>query len=437
MTGLADMKRPLSCAQECRFDAPPGSAVWNVSFALRLEGRLVPEILERALSEIVCRHHILRSEIRVEGGARYLAVCDATRVDLPSMDLEAAADPELEIRRRWADEAGRPFDFPRGPLFRFRLLRADDVRHVLLLTFHHSVLDGRWSFSIFVRELHVLYEAFEQGRPPFLSDLSIQYYDFARAQRQRYSGSGLAPVLARWRARFADAPRSLRLPADRPRPSTPTFRGDAITVMLALGLSKRLKQVCRRERATLFEALLTAWTAVLGDVTGQNKIVVGTAIATRSHPGTKDLIGNFVNFLPLLVDVSGTPEFSEHLRRVRAAVLDACEDPELPIELLVSALAPAIASGGLPQVLFAWHGPLSLPNRISNLRVSMLHPGSLTPTCKTDIHVHIADEHPGPIVLEVEFSTDLFDRKTIERLIGLYREKLETVAAGSTAREAL
>ncbi len=435
LSELAPTESVLSFAQEGRFHAPAGSPAWNIPFALRIEGQLAPILLERCLGEIVRRHQILRSEIRTVGGRSILITCDFALPSLPLVDveplLETVRDRDEEVLRLQIAEAGTPFDFPQKPLFRFKLLRLREAEYLLLLTFHHSVFDGRWSLAVLMRELRVLYEAFEQRRSSPLPELSLQYYDHAAWEREKYRGDALERTLARWRTRFADAPRVLALPTDRPRPPIRTFRGGCQTFTLSGPMTRALKSLSRKEGVTLFMTLLTAFKVLLYHASAQTKVVVGTAVATRNRPGTRDLIGNFVNFLPVLTDLSGNPSFGAVLGRVREALLEAYADPELPFEALVAALDPASDRSRPPlcQVFFAWHGPTPAPQRFSGLTVNLLHSGILTQSCKVDMHVHLAEERENEVTVEVEYCADLFGSKTVAWFLNRYQRLLEVAVA--------
>lgn len=435
MSKSAPVQSVASFAQDGRFHAPRGSPVWNIPFALRIEGQLALAVLERCLGEIVRRHQILRSEIRNVGGRALLVLCEYAPPSLPYVDieplLETVSDRDEELRRILVAEACTPFDYPRAPLFHFKLLRVRQTEHLLLLTFHHSVFDGRWSLSVLMRELHALYEAYEKGLPSPLPELALQYSDHAAHERDKYRGDTLERALAQWRARFAGVRRALALPTDYARPPRRTFRGGCLVFTLPAFTTRALKSLSRSQGATLFMTLLAAFKVLLHGAGAQAKIVVGTAVATRNRAETRGLIGNFVNFLPILTDLSGNPGFTAVIGRVRRAVLEACADTELPFEALVAALDPDPnpARPPLCQVFFAWHGPTPPELHFCGLTVSLEDRGMLTNSCKADLHVHLGENRDNEITVELEYCTDLFETETAARLLNGYRHLLELAAA--------
>src|SRR5919112_159531 len=201
----------------------PGTPTYNTSKDERLTGRLDPRALERSLEEIVRRHETLRTTFTAVDGSpvQVIAPASATPTTLPLIDLSGLpqAEREAEARRLAREEARRPFDLERGPLFRAKLLRLGEQEHVLLVTMHHIVSDG-WSTGIIWRELGSLYNTFSSREPTSspLPELPIQYADYAIWQREWLRGEVLAEQLDYWKLQLAGvAP--LQLPTDRPRPA--------------------------------------------------------------------------------------------------------------------------------------------------------------------------------------------------------------------------
>src|SRR5262245_42650216 len=239
---------PLSYAQERLWflqQLAPDSPYYNVPMALRLHGALDVEALERSLREIVRRHEALRTRYARLGRGVVQAVDE--QVDLR---LEVAPATEDEIAELAGEEARRLFDLERGPLVRARLLELGAEEHVLLLSMHHIVSDG-WSMGVLVRELSTLYEASVEGRESRLPELPVQYADYAEWQRTWLSGEELERQLGYWRERLTDLP-PLVLPADRARPAVQTHRGQTLRLDLTTDLTRKLRELSRREGVTLF-----------------------------------------------------------------------------------------------------------------------------------------------------------------------------------------
>ncbi|HSU18095.1 MAG TPA: amino acid adenylation domain-containing protein, partial [Longimicrobium sp.] len=429
---------PLSFSQERLWfidRLEPGSAAYNLPMAWRLEGALDVAALQRALGEIVRRHEALRTVFAEADGSPVQVIAPFGAFALPVEDLSGLgeADRESAVGRRAGEEARRAFNLSAGPLFRAALLRLGEEDHVLLLSMHHVVSDG-WSMGVLFRELSALYAAYREGRESPLPELPVQYADYAVWQRGQLAGEALERQLSYWRERLSGAPELLDLPTDHPRPAVRSFRGAHEQIELPLELLERLQALGRSEGATLFMVLLGAFQVLLGRYAGSDDVVVGSPIAGRTRGEVEALIGFFVNTLVLRTDLSGDPSFREVVGRVREATLGAYAHQEVPFEKLVAELQPerSLTHTPLFQVMFTVQnaeggGDDGLPG----LKVSGL--GGEHASARFDLSLTFAATPEG-LRGGVNYSTDLFERGTIERMLGHLGRVLEQVGADADAR---
>jgi hypothetical protein len=218
----------------------PGNAFYNVASAYRLTGVLDVDALESAVNTLLTRHEVLRTTFRAEDGRPRQVVGPEDTIELPVEETGG----EEQARRVARAEAVAPFDLEHGPMMRTRLLRLSPGDHVLLITMHHIVSDG-WSTGILLRELSTLYAAFRDGVDQPLAPLAVQYADFAAWQRGWLDGEVLRSQLDYWRDTLADAPASLELPTDRPRPAMLSYRGDRVSFSVPSGLHQALRDLSR------------------------------------------------------------------------------------------------------------------------------------------------------------------------------------------------
>ncbi len=426
---------PLSFAQQrlwfmeqLQSGGASGGALYNLLLAARLSGPLDPERLALALEVVARRHESLRTSFPVVDGQPVQAIAPAGPVPLPVVSLER----EEEVRQRIAAEARRPFDLAGGPLLRCELLRLGDSDHVLLASLHHTVCDG-WSIGLFERELGAVYEALSRGEEPALPDLPVQYADYSVWQREWLAGEILEREVAWWRGRLDGMPAAIELPADRPRPPVQSFRGARLPFEVAAERSAALRAFGRRRGSTLFMVLLAAFDTLLHRYTGEERLTVGTPTANRGAVEVEPLIGNFANTLIVPVALDGNPPFGELLDRVRDASLAAFAHQDLPFELLVEALSPRrdLSHNPLFQVLFGLHGLPPRRDRLGDLGLAPLPVES--GSARFDLALDLMD---GPEGLRgaFEYSTDLFDASTLERLRGHLGTLLEGVLAEPEAR---
>ncbi|HZF13819.1 MAG TPA: amino acid adenylation domain-containing protein, partial [Thermoanaerobaculia bacterium] len=430
---------PLSFAQERLWfiDRLTGTSAYNLPLALSLEGDLSPAALEAALAEIVRRHGSLRTTFVLagEGDTPVQIVALPAPWRLPRVDLAVLPAPrrDAEVRRLAGENARRPFDLGRGPLLRAVLLRLgtpEDSRHILLLTLHHIVSDG-WSMGILVAEVVPLYRAALTHRPSPLPELPTQYTDFARWQRQWLAGAVLEEQLAYWRERLADIPAELELPLDHPRPAERSYRGDRLPFRIEAGPARLLKSLIQKAEATPFMGLLAVFQALLARITGADDVAVGAPIANRTRREVEGLVGFFVNTLVLRTDLAGVPSFRALLARVREVTVGAFAHQDLPFERLVEELGPerSLARNPLFQVMFALEntpmGSLDLPG----LRLAAVE-GEL-PFAQFDLTLTLRELPGGSagLVGDLEYSSDLFHRTTVARLVGHFQTLLAAAVA--------
>nr|QEO74619.1 AMP-dependent synthetase and ligase [uncultured bacterium] len=432
-----DGELPLSFVQQ-RFwfldQLMPGSAAYNIPTAVRLRGALDADALERSFDEVVRRHEVLRTTFAADGGRPRQVIADELKLRLTHVDLSAHPDDEreAEARRLALGEAREPFDLARGPLLRAKLLRHSEDEHVLLFTMHHIVSDG-WSAGVLVRELTTIYEAFTEGRESPLAELPIQYVDFAVWQREWLRGEVLERRLEYWRKQFAGRLPVLDLPTDRPRPPVPTDRGAVRHLALPAGLAEEARALSRGESVTLFMLLLAVFNVLLHKYSRQEDILVGSSIANRNHVETEGLIGLLINTLVLRTDLSGDPTFRELLARVREVSLGAYAHQDMPLEQILDELRPEWDASRAPvfQVAFQLQN-FRLPSvELKGLTLSPLT-GDVG-TAKFDLSMTLV-ETPEGLSASLEYSTDLFEAETIERMLGHYRTLLEAVVADPRAR---
>jgi amino acid adenylation domain-containing protein len=428
---------PASSAQERLWffhQLDPGGSVLNVPHPLRLTGPLQPAALAAALIEIARRHAALRTSFAYgEGGLRQ-RIAPAAEVPLPLTDLGALppSQREMEALRLMEEEAQRPFDLATGPLWRSRLLRLDAEDHRLLLTFHHTISDG-WSTDVLNRDLAALYPAAAAGAASPLPEPTLQYADFAAWQRRWLDVDALAPQLAYWRRQLAGMPPPLDLPADRPRPARQSFRGAVRFLPLPPDLAAGVRELGRREGSTLFMTALAAFAALIGCYTGRTDVVVGSPAANRHQPGTEGLFGFFVGNLVLRLDLTGDPTFRELLRRAREAALGAYTHPDVPFERLVEELDPARdrSRGSLVQVMLSVQAAAGGPFHFAGLAAEPVEVH--TATSQFDFTL-FADDGPQGLLLAAEYSTDLFDDATAERMLAHVAALLAAVVANPELR---
>lgn len=402
---------------------------YNVRTALRISGVVDVPKLQRSIEMVIARHEVLRTNIVARDGKGLQLISPAIPLTLEFSDLSHLSEREADVAvaRSLDEEAAKPFDLGNGPLLRARLLKRAQNDHVLLLTLHHIICDG-WSIDLLVRELTANYLALSKAQNSSAPDLPIQYADFALWQRSKDRQDKFERVLEFWKSELADAPSEIELPTDFVRPATLTLSGGRVTTRLSGELPDALRQISRREGATMFMTLLAAFQTLLYRYTGQEDIVIGSPVAGRSMTETENLIGAFVNTLALRGDVSGNPTFRELLNRVQEKSLAAFAHQDLPFEQLVEALKPERKANQTPlfQVMFTYERAEKTEIAIGDTKFAPMRiPND---AAKFDLTLEVLDER-DEMVISFEFAKDLFASETIERLSGHFENLLKSIAA--------
>ena len=428
---LSNANPPLSFVQQRLWflqQLEPESVAYNIPLALRLTGRLSIPTLEKSFNEILHRHEILRTTFKNTDTHPVQVISPPWQVNLRVVDLSALDEvtraSEIALHRHY--EVETCFDMVQGPLWRAKVLRLDPEEHIVLFTAHHAIYDG-WSMVVLVQEMAQLYQAFLACRPSPLPELPVQYADYAVWQREWLQGDVLAGQVDYWRKQLAGAPVRLELPSDRPHTPNRTTEGASHLFTIKREVIAKLEEVARREKATSFMVVLAGYAALLSRFSGQEDILVGTAIAGRPRIELERLIGFFVNTIVIRVDVRGNPSFRELLRRVREATLGAYAHQDLPFEKVVEELQPQRQQSTTPYCnvfLMMQNTPRAKLN-LDGLQLELL-PAEKAPA-KFDLELIVGDVVHGLGGI-LSYSTDIFDKPTIARMGDRFQDFLRAAA---------
>ncbi|MFF5617045.1 non-ribosomal peptide synthase/polyketide synthase [Streptomyces albidoflavus] len=422
---------PLSFAQERLWfldDFAPGATEYHVSGTLRLTGTVDHAALGAAVAGLVARHEALRTTFATVEGQGTQVVHPT--VEVPVRTATAASDAELDALLR--AETAVPFDLRTGPLLRVLLVATPEPdTHTLLLVIHHIVTDG-WSMGIITRELSALYTAAVHGEPATLPELPIQYPDFAVHQRERMTSEALEERIGYWRERLAGL-EPLELPTDRPRPAVRTSAGAQHHFAIPEELAGELNALGRDRGASLFMVVTALTQLVLARWSGREEIALGTGVSGRDEAALEDLVGFFVNTVVLRTRIERADSFEELLARVRTTVLDAFAHQDVPFSRLVEALAPERDPSRTPlvQAMVVLQNTPRAEFALPGLRAEAVP--STRDASQFDLTFSFA-EQDGRLLAAAEYSTDLFDAATVERLCHHWVELASAVVGDGAAR---
>ena len=403
---------------------------YHIYAGSRLQGKLQLHLLEQCFNGLVARHESLRTTFAmVEGELRQVIhAADDVSCKIIYTDLRQDEQQEQRIRNIIQNLQQRHFDLAQGPLFNVQLLQLQEEAWILLLAVHHIVADG-WSVNILFRELEILYAA--ACKEDVLPALHLQYKDYAHFMNSPAVDENLALHRQYWQQQFAVPAPLLELPLDFPRPRIRSSHGSAVLMELDAALVSRLHELSAGNGATLFMVLLAALKALLYRYSGQEDIVTGTPVSGREAGGLENQVGCYVNTLPLRTTFSGNDSFEKLLQRVKENVLEAFAHQLYPFDEMVKALQQErdLSHSPLFDVMLAMQQDARTQHTINGAAALQTAPYWLeTISSKFDLTLYVY-ETGAQLQLVLEYSTDLFERSTIARLLEHYRNILEHITA--------
>ena len=430
---------PLSFAQERLWFigrlGVTGEAYHNAS-AVRIDGAIDCAALARAFVLVARRHESLRTRF-VALDAKAVQIVDRPRAwVMAACDVSGleAVQAEIALRRMADEQAARPFDLEAGHLMRVLLVRRRAGEHLLLVTLHHIISDAS-SLGILVRDLMTLYAQESLSWPARLPALPLRYRDFARWQHAfreaEVEGEG---ALDYWRKTLGMVPTFLRLPTSRPRPALADFMGGDVPFQLTRQTTQALKRIAERESATLFMASIALFQTLLYRITAQKEFIVGTLTSGRLWPELEDMIGMFVNTVPLKSAVDEELSYLDVLRMARRTTLEAFAHQSVPFQSIVQMLEPQrdLSRQPLVQVMFMFRNITSpAAAAIPGLTVRTLVPRSQS--TQFDLMLN-ANEEEGALHGQFLYATQLFGRVFGQSLAEGFCSLAEQVVAHPEAR---
>lgn len=408
------------------------NAAYNMPVALRLDGPLDVAALGGAFSALVARHDSLRmcfvereGRPRIDWLAPYAPMLVVNLAHLP------VDERTVQMECLIAEAAEEPFDLEAGPLLRAGLLVLSPEAHVLLLTLHHIIADGR-SGVVLLDELSVLYANLRAGRDPAEGVMPprMPYRDYARWLHQTATDAALEPLLEQTLQRLDGLPELLELPADRPRPAVLSTRGGVVKRHLPPSLVASLRHWGRSRQATLFMVILSAFQLLLHRHTGSRDLCVGSPIANRCLPDSADTVGLFVNTLALRARIDPAMTFDGLLQQTRGDCLKAYAAQELPFERVVERMRPGRSRSHAPlfQVMLALDGDPLAAFSLDGVEATRLEPS--VHHARFDLTLAMTETADG-VDCRWEFSRDLFDDDRIARMAGHFTALLSEILSGS------
>ena len=406
------------------------SSAYNESVMLQLQGSLQLGAMQRAFQKVVDRHEALRTIISCEGDVQQ--ILPTLTIDVPLIDFSSldTAERDAKVDEWLKQESRQSFDLTQAPLLRVNILKLDEELHLLLLSAHHIVIDG-WSIGVLLQEVSAFYSAECQG-VPCQQEPPLQFKEFIQWQVQQSQSDQIAKHEAYWLGQLVDSIPILELPTDRTRPPVKTYRGARASMKLEASLCAELRKISSQKGCTLFMTLLGAYMTWLHRLTNQDDFVVGIPVTSRTLKGSEKIVGYCANLLPIRSSLVGSDAFSDYLTTIRRVLFDAYEHQEYPFAKLLDQVNLRRDPSRSPLVTAAFN--LDRPTAVSKmfgLEFNLVSPP--ISYAKFDINLNVID-FDSDLLLQVDYSTDLFEAETINRMLGHFHTLLEGIVANPEER---
>lgn len=418
---------PLSYEQERLWffsQLEGGNPFYNISFAALIQGKLNTQALENSINEVISRHEILRSSYLNIDGKPVCSLLSELKIFLPvnsTAPYFSCISREELIKNLLQKEAGTGIDLAHPPLLRIKLFELSPGEHLLTFSFHHIIFDG-WSVSVFFEELKTHYLSYTGSGNGRLSELKIQYADYAGWRNKIIEGS--EKQILYWQQKLSDAPPVLNLPSDFKRPAVKTYKGSRYNFTLPGGLADRITEFAASGRSTVFNVLLASLKVLLWKYSGCSDICIGVPVNTRRRSELEALIGYFINSIVMRTVINPLQNFHDLVSSVSQTANEAYANQDVPLDIIIDRIGIRrdLSHSPLFQVMFDFQDKVIKNTGFADLTFKSLDVENNS--AKFDL---LFSFHKSEAGLEgfLEYSTDLFTIQTIHRMIRHFTVLLE------------
>ncbi|MGH0599920.1 condensation domain-containing protein [Bacillus mycoides] len=406
----------------------PNSPLYSVPWMCKIEGNINIMVLQTSLQKVWERHDVLRSRVIMANNKPFIVCSGVTQVPFHIVNLTDFnyEKRQNELNRLISLESTKPFNIENEELMRSYLFSYSKDNHVLVFNMHHIIFDG-WSMEILLREIAITYNAIIEGKEPELPELHCDYFEFSKSNKERINNGDREVYLAYWRNKLNAVSKGNHFPSDFPKLPEQKYKGKILTRKLPKHLTEKLSYLARNEKSTLYMVLLSAFKVLLHKYTGSFDLLIGSPMAGRSKSEYESLIGYFVNLVALRTTFNSETTFKELLKEVKRTTLEAYTYQDIPLDIIAKELMPKQnnTNQALIQTVFAYEDDATLGINMKGVKLLPIE-GLPTFTSKFDSTWTVTNKGEF-LEINVEFNTDLFDEKTIQRYIDHYEALLQNI----------
>ncbi|MEW7293183.1 condensation domain-containing protein, partial [Aquimarina sp. 2304DJ70-9] len=386
---------------------------YNTPQLVCLNGELDIDLLKEVFNTLVMRHESLRTIFKIVNEEPVQKIVSNLEIDIEVFKITESEESQV------IQNFVRPFDLNNGPLIRVGVIHLTERKHILMVDMHHIITDGV-SDSILVKEFMALYKG------ETLSPLSLQYRDYAEWQQKNNQQLEISEQKNFWLDMFKEETQPINLPTDFKRPQVKGHNGATASFSIENEQARKLKSINEDLGSTGFMMFLSVYYILLYKLTNQEDIVIGTPVAGREHEDLNDMIGMFVNTLPLRNQLKGNDTFRAFLLDIKANTLACIRNQSYQYEALIDELKVERDTSRNPlfDILFSYQNFIEEELDIPGLKLSAYQKEDMI--SKFDMSL-TTTEKKDQFTFKISYSVDLFTEQTIHRFITYYKRIVTAV----------
>lgn len=394
---------PVSSAQQRMWilqQSDENSIAYNIPMVLVIDSKPDVDKLRSAFYALIKRHEAFRTVFNIREGKLRQKILDKVNFDIGQ---HRCMFSELDDKIK---SLMKPFDMSSAPLLRVNFIETDE-KFVLFIDVHHSISDRR-STEIILDDLVALYE----GRP--LVDKQFEYKDYSVWQQDYYSSEGMRMQKEYWQGMLSGELPLLNLHTDMPRAAVQQYNGKRLMFDVSKDVSDRLRKFAAKRGNTLFNVVLAVYNVLLSKYTGQDDIIIGTPALGRSRHEASDIVGVFINTLPLRGNPRGDISFAQFFEEISHNTISAIANCDYPLEKIISDISlPRDASRNPLFDTMLVHSSMPQEFMLGDTSCSFypFDPG----IAKLDLTLEVYDSKDELKCL-FEYNTDLFKERTMRQI---------------------
>lgn len=407
---------PLSSAQKRVYYASKmageNSILYNMPGAIVFDKKPNVSKLKDCFEKLIHRHASLRTSFEIIDGEIYQKVASSVDFELEEWTEEKKSKEEL------MQDFVKPFVLEKAPLLRVALV-SQPHQFLLLFDMHHIISDGS-SIYILAKELCALYN--EQALEPLL----YTYVDYTNYLSNLMNSHLLDESKAYWNDKLKEHIPTLILPYDKKRPTVKSSHGAKVYSSINRDLTFKMNLLAKELNVSNYMILLAIYYILLYQYSGSSDIIIGTPVIGRDKEEFTNMIGMFVNTLPIRTHIESTMSFMQFLEVIKENCMGVFEHQLYPFDEMVKEMAGKRDTSRNPffDVLFSYQNNGIASFDFSDCKTSLFVAD--TGISKFDLSIEVIP-NADCFTLNFEYCTDLFYQDTVKRFAEQYLRILTMV----------